>query len=238
MTKSFICCFFSMLDKPLSLWWFQTHLDIYCPGTHIQDKIFFTQQQRPYLRFALAWEWSYEERAKKAAQRASALFSACFHDCDELIILVYDYTNPQLFWSNPNYLYELLKEITISGEKQKTHHYRTAYVLNNEKGEPQKIIEDLQDPIPVWIGVYHIKKNKAIIDAILTWIANHELWFDPFLHQSIHFYNPVNHTRFYMYDDRGCSISANNNWPLQHLYERYNGWIVDYDKKTIDGFFT
>ncbi|MFD1206338.1 DUF3885 domain-containing protein [Sporosarcina contaminans] len=43
---------------------------------------------------------------------------------------------------------------------------------------------------------------------------------------------------YHLYDDRGCDIIAVNIEDLRELYEKYNDWILDYDRERIDLLFT
>jgi hypothetical protein len=40
-----------------------------------------------------------------------------------------------------------------------------------------------------------------------------------------------------MYDDRGCLVFADHPSRIVHLYRKYNDWIVDYWRDTIDALF-
>jgi hypothetical protein len=42
---------------------------------------------------------------------------------------------------------------------------------------------------------------------------------------------------FHLYDDRGLDVVAANKESLRSLYERFNVWILDYDRKKIDLLF-
>jgi len=51
------------------------------------------------------------------------------------------------------------------------------------------------------------------------------------------FYNKQDNLILYIYDDRGCDIWADNLEKQKLIYEKYNSWILDYDKKNISKFY-
>ena len=53
----------------------------------------------------------------------------------------------------------------------------------------------------------------------------------------VYFINLDKKTIYYLYDDRGCDIIASDRNNLRHLYEKYNEWILDYDREEIDKIF-
>lgn len=42
---------------------------------------------------------------------------------------------------------------------------------------------------------------------------------------------------FHLYDDRGCDILAADKEDIRNLYDEFNEWILDYDRKRIDLLF-
>lgn len=51
------------------------------------------------------------------------------------------------------------------------------------------------------------------------------------------FYNKQDNLILYIYDDRGCDIWSDNLEKQKLIYEIYNSWILDYDKKNISKFY-
>jgi hypothetical protein len=54
---------------------------------------------------------------------------------------------------------------------------------------------------------------------------------------NIYFVNMTRKIIFHLYDDRGCDVLAADKETIRFLYEQYNGWILDYDRKEIDILF-
>jgi hypothetical protein len=42
---------------------------------------------------------------------------------------------------------------------------------------------------------------------------------------------------FHMYDDRGCDVIASDKEDIRFLYQKCNGWILDYDREKIESLF-
>jgi hypothetical protein len=53
----------------------------------------------------------------------------------------------------------------------------------------------------------------------------------------VYFININKKTIFHVYDDRGCDVLATLPETIRDMYERYNDWILDYDKPEIDKVF-
>ena len=42
---------------------------------------------------------------------------------------------------------------------------------------------------------------------------------------------------FFIYDDRGCEVIANNKETIRPLYNQYKNWLGEYDKEKIELLF-
>lgn len=74
-------------------------------------------------------------------------------------------------------------------------------------------------------------------EEILAGIANHEQGRVPRIGQSVFFIAPRRDVVFHMYDDRGCIVFSDEPTKLEHLYVKYNAWIVEYWRDAIDDVF-
>jgi len=54
---------------------------------------------------------------------------------------------------------------------------------------------------------------------------------------SIYIFDTKLNTIFHLYDDRGVDIVSGCKDTLLPIYEKYNSWILDYDRKRIDQIF-
>lgn len=68
-------------------------------------------------------------------------------------------------------------------------------------------------------------------------ICNHDMNITPKIYHDIFFINKTRNTIFHIYDDRGCDVIASDKASIDHLYTKYNNWILDYDRNEIDKTF-
>ena len=68
-------------------------------------------------------------------------------------------------------------------------------------------------------------------------ICNHDMNITPKIYHDIFFINKTRNTIFHVYDDRGCDVIALEKESIEHVYKKFNEWILDYDRKTIDETF-
>jgi len=83
---------------------------------------------------------------------------------------------------------------------------------------------------------------KATVDNVdISRLLEEIVWSDVDgrnnLASGVYFINPRNHIIFYLYDDRGLDIVANKVSTLTRIYEKYNNWILNYDREQIDRLF-
>ncbi len=72
---------------------------------------------------------------------------------------------------------------------------------------------------------------------LLKDICRQDLGMQPNLFHPVYVINMRTNTLFYVYDDRGCDVVATSVETLRPIYERYNEWILAYDRAQIDGLF-
>lgn len=54
---------------------------------------------------------------------------------------------------------------------------------------------------------------------------------------AVYLLHPNENVLYHLYDDRGLDLVAKDKRSLYPLYERFNDWILDYDRETIDHIF-
>lgn len=57
------------------------------------------------------------------------------------------------------------------------------------------------------------------------------------LASAVTFLQPYEKILFHLYDDRGLDVAAKEKSKLYSLYERFNDWILDYDREAVDRMF-
>lgn len=72
---------------------------------------------------------------------------------------------------------------------------------------------------------------------LLKAICNKELGRRPRIFHRVYFVNITKKTIFHVYDDRGCDLLATSPDAIKFIYQKYDHWILDYDKPAIDRVF-
>lgn len=73
--------------------------------------------------------------------------------------------------------------------------------------------------------------------SMLKAICNQDLGINPSIFHRVYFININKKTIFHVYDDRGCDLLATSRETIRDVYNKYNDWILDYDKDEIDKLF-
>ncbi len=161
--------------------------------------------------------------------RVITLFEDLFDANDCIYIYIEDWDiviDPMFGNTTPNYIYQLLEKHVLEEE--------TMYKLDED-------IDEMGNPIQI-TQEYKIRllyDRLAIIPykEILKGIANYEQGQQPSISQRVYFINLNKDIVFHMYDDRGCIVYSNSKDKLTHMYCKYNNWIVDYWRSSIDIIF-
>jgi Domain of unknown function (DUF3885) len=74
-------------------------------------------------------------------------------------------------------------------------------------------------------------------DSMIRAICNQDMGISPNIHHEIFFVNIKRGTIFFVYDDRGCDLLAVSSEEIRDIYNKYNEWILDYDRDVIDKVF-
>ncbi|WP_050180110.1 DUF3885 domain-containing protein [Domibacillus robiginosus] len=59
----------------------------------------------------------------------------------------------------------------------------------------------------------------------------------PAVAEECFFIHPIKRIVYHLYDDRGLDIAAASAHSLRPLYNKYNGWLLDYDREAMDRLF-
>ncbi|MHA7966805.1 DUF3885 domain-containing protein [Paenibacillus sp. CAU 1782] len=73
--------------------------------------------------------------------------------------------------------------------------------------------------------------------GLIKAICNHDVGIKPSIFHDVFFINVTTGTIFHIYDDRGCDVISASKDALMSIYEKYNDWILDYDRAWIDETF-
>ncbi|WP_260287824.1 DUF3885 domain-containing protein [Peribacillus aracenensis] len=72
---------------------------------------------------------------------------------------------------------------------------------------------------------------------MLKAICNQDMGIKPSIFNRVYFININRKTIFHVYDDRGCDLLATSPETIRDVYDKFNDWILDYDRNEIDEVF-
>lgn len=197
---------------------FETYRNKTYPESDLYD--YQSHGGKHFLRFELGDKLpnNTQERVKQACYRAYTLFQEIFKDKNEpLWILAYEFIDDTEIWKTYNpYFHTLIP----SNKDQHIGRTTSPYSTSNIK-----------------VTITQLSQNDFDISPIIMGIANLEMGFEPAISQRIYFFSPSMQTIFYMYDDRGCLIWAEDRAVLKPILDKYDDWIVEYHRKAIEKQF-
>lgn len=68
---------------------------------------------------------------------------------------------------------------------------------------------------------------------MLKAICNQDMGIKPSIFHRVYFININRKTVFHIYDDRGCDLLATSPETIREIYNKYNDWILDYNRDEI-----
>lgn len=167
-----------------------------------------------------------EEYFHEVVKRASTIFQSVFESSDEMFLIFADYKHKRRKIRFSNYVFKQVKNLKkedVCYTKEKKVYF--SGVMN--------------------IGIIKTTIDNINYKNILTAIANtnfqsREPRLDKesfFTSKEVYFINIDKKLIFNMYDDRGFDIIATDKETIRPIYEKYNNWILDYDREKIDKLF-
>ncbi|WP_254052805.1 DUF3885 domain-containing protein [Bacillus sp. V59.32b] len=201
------------------------------PNLNLRPPLFYNWEIS--IRFELGIEWSREYNYENIPyvqgvyKRAVTLFES-LHSQDEEIFVVVDVND---FGGRKAYKHKARLFAPYVYEKSvlyKLKHTKMPYIFPEED-------ED---------GIYKThrftlkcKVSDLKYIALLKAICNKDLGIQPSVFHRIYFLNIKRKTIFHVYDDRGCDLLATSPEVIRNIYNKYNDWILDYDRDEIDKVF-
>lgn len=208
---------------------FENYLQKYFPRSDFRKN--WSLCHNAYIRFelGLGFENGTPERCNQAKERALTLFNELFAGEETLWILIYRYLENEIYESTEGFL-----EAQFAKETWKTFNTEIVYASTSTIDEDGT---EKYDTAEVDIICGKCLKTEMNEENILLGKANFEMGMEPAINDSVYFFAENQSLMFYMYDDRGCLIFADEPDKIRNIYERYNSWIVDYWRKDIDEIF-
>lgn len=197
------------------------------PNLELRPALFYSWEMG--IRFELGVDYNPEDERsfylQGVYQRAITLFKSLHALSDELYIVVDvdDYADGTKHTSKIFTRY--IKEKSIRNRlKQKTIPY--IFPEDDEEGRYKTHRFALA-----------CKTSDIKYIPMLKAICNQDMGIRPRIFDSVYFINVNKKTIFHVYDDRGCDVVTTTTETLRDIYEKYNDWILDYDRNEIDKIF-
>ncbi|MFE8697394.1 DUF3885 domain-containing protein [Cytobacillus sp. FJAT-53684] len=190
------------------------------------------------IRFEISMPWAEHEdknNLKQMEERMKGIFNEVFNERDEMLLItdIHCERNDTFLQNRPTKVYQkYIKEKSLR------------YTLQH-KMLPSVFLEDEEDEDMVTHRfVLPCRKTDIRYQPLLTAIS-----YEDFPHPSrilkgfprngidIYFINITRKMIYHLYDDRGCDVIASNKEELRPLYEKFNDWILDYDRERINQLF-
>ena len=191
---------------------YRTFLDNNFKGLKVRTPLFYSWNIG--LRFDLQIETTNDEDYfQEVNYRASSIFQYIFEATDSILLVFMDYKYRRSKIRLSNYIFKQVKNLKKSDlcfTKEKLYYSGTSNIC--------------------------IIKFNAIANSDFE---DREPRLDKFCFSSkeVYFVNLSKKIIFNMYDDRGLDIIASDKEILRSLYEKYNDWILNYDRGKIDKVF-
>lgn len=171
-----------------------------------------------------------EEYFEEGIRRLMDLFEFVFDEGDNMFFILNDYKYRKSRIRLFNYAFKQIENL----KKEEISYFKTKelYYLNDKSDN--------------WnTGVIKVTTKRINYRNIFTAIVNSDFLNrqprlekkEKFTSKEIYFVNIDKKLIFNTYDDRGVDIVAAEKETLRPIYEKYNNWLLDYDRKEMDKLF-
>jgi hypothetical protein len=164
---------------------------------------------------------------KEVYKRAITLFESLHSDDEEIFVVanVNDYGDNSTFKHKIKIFSRYVRDKAIL---YKLKHKVIPYVFpeDDEEGKYQ-----------THRFILRCKTSDIKYISLLKAICNQDMGLKPSLSHDIFFINIKRETIYHVYDDRGCDLLAKSPKTIRDIYNKYNHWILDYDREDIDKVF-
>lgn len=179
-----------------------------------------------------------KENLKRTFYRTTTLFEKIFDDEDDILFVTDVHTNKNNPFLHKQPLNVYLKYVKVKGKLSKLQYSHLPSVFD-DKPENWEYVQDVTHRFVLPCKKKEIKYHQ-LLKAISYEDFNHPstiLRNNPESGYDIYSINLTKNAIYHLYDDRGCDILAADKETIRFLYDEYNDWILDYDRKEIDSLF-
>jgi len=163
------------------------------------------------------------EYSKQGLVRAEALFNFLFDGDDDIFVVCQRYSDGRQKIKKQSFCFKnIYKYNRVESYKIKDPYYEEDREYT-KKEHWHRVIFSCQVK-----DINHKEFLKHSIEYDFRYIGS----------QEVYFINKSKNIIFHNYDDRGLDVIATEPKALKSLYDKFNGWILDYDRLEIDKIFS
>jgi hypothetical protein len=179
------------------------------------------------IRFEIrnpAFQWDSKENKLQMKERTKTLFDEIFDDSDEVLFVI-DFDCPEGDKSIQRRPFQIRKYIKERQILWKLKHFKIP-TLDLYDGDV------MDEDVVTHRFILPCIKSELKYVQVLKSISSEEIKYQP----SVYFINLSRRIIFHHYGD-GCDIISKNQEDLRFLFNHFNHWILDYDRKKIEKLF-
>lgn len=185
------------------------------------------------IRFELGVNYTIEDAYENSPylqgvyRRAITLFKALHAENDDLYIIVdaNGYSKRQMLGCKLKVFSRYVKEKSVL---YRVNHKTIPYIFPED---------DEEGTYKTHRFILKCKTSDFKYISLLKAICNQDMGIRPSIFHRVYFININRKTIFHVYDDRGCDIIAASPETIREVYNKYNDWLLDYDRAQIDRVF-
>ncbi|MGU3472214.1 DUF3885 domain-containing protein [Paenibacillus sp. D51F] len=200
------------------------------PRLQLKSPLFYSSEIA--IRFELGGNLNERSRVERVIHRALSIFNEFNQRTDEVYLTVFVDSwdeNPVASFEKDVYELFLAYASGVRNEDIDKLEQEFRYKDPDENGD--------DDTITLRYCT-KVKVKDLKVEELLGAIANREMGYEPRIVGDIFLVNETKKSIFYLYDDRGMDVVADDTRTLRAVYEKYNNWILDYDRSRIDKIFS
>jgi hypothetical protein len=181
------------------------------------------------IRFELGGSLKGKTRVERVVHRAHSIFCEINQPSDHVFLVIFvDDLDKNTVCSLQNDVYQIYSSY-VSGVK-------------NEEIDRSELEFRYKDPDNDGLITYRycikFKMKDLNTEELLRAFAYREIeYYEPHLIGDIFLVNETRKTICHIYDDRGMDVVAVEKETLRLVYNKYNNWILDYDRSQINQIF-
>ncbi|MFW2176804.1 MULTISPECIES: DUF3885 domain-containing protein [unclassified Moraxella] len=171
------------------------------------------------LRFELSEGGTMLEQFLRALTKANEICQAIFHDNQSIMVCLRTLQQPNIFAYRT-----VLTELALAGIRiPKSHEYW--------------IDRDMEDTELAWLTVAFEIPVNLLKNILWCALATDFGSIRPNPHCAVYLFDCDKQIMAFPYDDRGMDVVGKNHQRLTELYHKFNHYLLDYDRKTMQATF-